>query len=63
MFIRTADIYLSSKQLDERAAAGQDTAKSLRPGKMRDRILRDARQDQAMAEMKRIMAEDRTAKA
>ena len=54
MFTRTADIYLSSEQLDARAAADRETARSLAPGKVRDRILKNVRQDQVMAEMKHL---------
>ena len=58
MFKRTPDIFLSPKQLDQRAAAAHDRAKLLRPGLARARILKEAKQDKAMADMKRLIGED-----
>ena len=50
---RAPDIYLTPKQLEERAAERRAAAKLLPPGKARDRILVEAERDAAMAEAKR----------
>jgi hypothetical protein len=47
------DIYLTPRQLEERAAERQEAARLLAPGKMRDKVLREAARDRAMAEIKR----------
>ena len=53
----TPDIFLSSAELDNRSSESHALAKLLPPGKTRDRILKAAHQDKAMAEMKRRVAE------
>ncbi len=53
----TPDIFLSSTELDDRSSESHALAKLLPPGKTRDRILKAAHQDKAMAEMKRRVAE------
>ena len=52
----TPDIFLSSTELDNREREPA-LAKLLPPGKTRDRILKAAHQDKALAEMKRRVAE------
>lgn len=57
MFKRTPDIFLSPKQLEQRAAAPHDQANFPRPVRVRDRVMIDAKRDQAMADMKRLVRE------
>jgi len=60
VFTRTPDIFLSAVQLEARACADKAKARGLRPGKVRDRLLRYARQDETMADMKRLIGEAET---
>jgi hypothetical protein len=52
---RIPDIFLTPKQLEERAKQSMNKAKALPPGRTRDRMLKEAQQDEAMAEMKRMV--------
>ncbi|MDQ8729116.1 hypothetical protein [Bradyrhizobium sp. LHD-71] len=52
----TPHFFLSPAELDNRSSESHALAKLLPPGKTRDRILKAARQDEAMAEMKRRVA-------
>jgi hypothetical protein len=53
----TPDIFLSATELDQRARESDKLAKLLPAGKTRDRILKAAKQDRAMAEMKRFVSD------
>ena len=53
---RIPDIFLSPRQLVERAQAARRDATKLR-GIMRDRLLKQAEQDETMAQMKRLVGD------
>ena len=56
MFRRTPDIFLTPKQLFERAREARRKAMKFM-GVTRDRLLREAKQDETMAEMKRLVGD------
>lgn len=53
---RTPDIFLSPKQLVERAQEARRKANRL-AGMMRNRLLKEAKQDEIMAQMKRLVGD------
>lgn len=57
---RIPDIFLSPKQLEERASESKRKAKKLAHGEERERLLKEAGRDQTMADMKRLIGEGET---
>lgn len=54
---RTADIYLTPRQLDARANELVYTAGKMPPGSAKDQAIRDALQDRRMADLKRMVGD------
>lgn len=53
----TPNIYLSPRQLQNRAAKTSADAAKLRPGKAREALLKAAERDRTMANMKRLIGD------
>lgn len=51
---RTADIYLTPRELDARADEMASSACKMPPGAAKDRVIQDVLQDRRMADLKRM---------